>query len=131
MSGWTGSELERIGRADELRIASRRKDGTLRPFGTIWAVCVDDSIFVRSAHGPENPWFVRAQRAGAGRIQAGGVERDVIFTEADPGDQETIDAAYHQKYDRYGQNIVGSVVGESAHAVTLRLTPTAPFEGES
>jgi hypothetical protein len=27
---WTQDELERIGRASELRIAGRRKDGTLR-----------------------------------------------------------------------------------------------------
>ena len=38
MSGWTADELTRIGRADELRIASRRADGSLRPFITIWVV---------------------------------------------------------------------------------------------
>lgn len=31
MTGWTADELARIGRADELGIASRRPDGSLRP----------------------------------------------------------------------------------------------------
>ena len=30
MNGWTPDELRRIGSAEELRIASRRPDGTLR-----------------------------------------------------------------------------------------------------
>ena len=30
MTGWTSDELARIGTAEELRIASRRRDGTLR-----------------------------------------------------------------------------------------------------
>ncbi|HEY0259097.1 MAG TPA: DUF2255 family protein [Lacisediminihabitans sp.] len=123
MTDWTESELERIGAADELRIASRRADGTLRPYVIIWAVRAGDDVFVRSAYGPENPWFVRAKRAGTGRIQAGGVERDVVFSEVGAADQDAIDAAYHSKYDRYGERIVGSVVGERAHALTLRLSP--------
>ena len=34
-----------------------------------------------------------------------------------------IDAAYHAKYDRYGPQIVGSVVGPAAAAVTLQVLP--------
>jgi hypothetical protein len=34
-----------------------------------------------------------------------------------------IDTAYHTKYDRYGPAIVGSVVGEQATKVTLRVVP--------
>ncbi len=34
-----------------------------------------------------------------------------------------IDAAYHAKYDRYGPQIVGTVTGPSAAAVTLRPAP--------
>ena len=125
MTEWSSDELRRIGAADELRIASYRTDGTLRPYVTIWAVAVGDAVYVRSAYGADNPWFVRATRAGAGRIQAGGVERDVQFARAAEADQDAIDAAYHQKYDRYGQRIVGSVTGAHAHPVTLRLTPAA------
>jgi hypothetical protein len=35
---WTSDELERIGAADELELAVRRSDGTLRPPVAIWVV---------------------------------------------------------------------------------------------
>jgi hypothetical protein len=38
MSGWTSEELSKIGTADELRISSLRRDGTLRSPTTIWVV---------------------------------------------------------------------------------------------
>ena len=37
MTAWTSDELTRIGTADELEIASRRRDGTLGNPRTIWA----------------------------------------------------------------------------------------------
>lgn len=120
---WTADELRKIGNADELHIASRRSDGTLRQYIPIWAVRAGDDIYVRSAYGPDNPWYRRALASGAGRIRAGGVERDVVFADADDDAQHTIDAAYHTKYDRYGASIVNSVVGEHAHKVTIRLIP--------
>jgi hypothetical protein len=123
MSGWTSDELTRIGRADELRIASRRADGSLRPFITIWTVRDGDDLYVRSAHGYDNPWFQRALRSGQGRIQAGGVERDVAFEEAAPDAVAPVTAAYHAKYDRYGPAIVGTVVSPEAERTTLRLDP--------
>ena len=123
MSTWTTDELSRIGNAEEFGIASRRADGTMRPFVTIWGVRADGDIYVRSAHGSDNPWYRRALASGEGRVRAGGVERDVRFADADPTAQESIDEAYHAKYDRYGQRVVGSVVGDHAHGVTLRLVP--------
>jgi hypothetical protein len=123
MTAWTADQLERIGNADELRIASRRPDGSLRPFVTIWVVRSGDDIYVRSAHGPANPWFRRAIASGEGRIRAGGVERDVGFE--DPGSALDADlhAAYHAKYDRYGPRMVGTVVSPEAAKSTLRLVP--------
>ena len=70
MTPWTTDELARIGRADELDIASRRADGTFRPYVTIWAVRVGDDVYVRSAYGYDNPWFQRALRSGEGRMRA-------------------------------------------------------------
>ena len=35
MRGWTTEELDKIGAADELRIAALRADGSLRPYTTI------------------------------------------------------------------------------------------------
>lgn len=123
---WTEDELRRVGDAAELQIASRRDDGSLRPYTTIWTVRAGDHLYVRSAYGADNPWFRRATASGAGRIRAGGVERDVTFTpasELDVGTQAAIDVAYHAKYDRYGPQIVGTVTGEHAAPLTLRLVP--------
>ena len=127
---WPTEQLERIGHAEELDLASRRPDGTLRPYTTMWVVRVGHDIYVRSAGGPDRPWYRHAIAARAGRIRAGGVEHDVAFDRSTGDIEETIDAAYHHKYDRYGPRIVGSVVGETAHQVTVRLIPaaTAPQE---
>jgi hypothetical protein len=125
MSEWTSDELGRIGEAEELQLASLRRDGTLRPYVTMWAVRAGDDIYVRSAYGPDNPWFRRAKASGAGRMRASGLEWDVTFAEAAPGVHAAIDAAYHSKYDRYGPRIVGSVVGPNAEAVTIRIVPRA------
>jgi len=121
---WTPEELEKIGNAEELRLASQRPDGTLRPLVTIWVVRAGDDVYVRSAYGYENPWFQRALAAGHGRIHAGGVERDVTF-DPHPDEDAAVDAAYHAKYDRYGRAMVGTVVSPEATRSTLRLTPLA------
>lgn len=121
-TAWTSDQLERIGSAEELQLASRRPDGTLRPYTTMWVVRVGQNLYVRSAGGPDRPWYRHATASGAGRIRAGGVEVDVAF-ERGGEFEEAIDAAYRKKYDRYGPRIVGSVVGETAHQVTVRLIP--------
>jgi hypothetical protein len=123
MTAWTSDELARIGRAEELQIASRRPDGSLRPYLTIWGVRSDDGLYVRSAHGYSNPWFQRALAAKEGRIRAGGIERDVAFEQPGPEVNADLDAAYHTKYDRYGPKIVGTVVSREARKSTLRLVP--------
>ena len=125
MVTWTSDELTRIGDAEELQVASLRPDGTLRPYVTIWVVRAGDDLYVRSAYGSRNPWFRRAKASGAGRVRAGGVERDVTFTEAAQDLHADVDKAYHTKYDRYGPAIVNTVVGEQAGPVTIRLQPRA------
>lgn len=130
MTGWTQEELGRIGEARELQLASFRRDGTLRPYVTMLVVRADDELYVRSAYGPNNPWFRRAKASGAGRIRPGGLERDVSFAEPAPGVHGGIDAAYHAKYDRYGPQIVGTVVGPEAEAVTIRLVSASTGQGE-
>lgn len=121
MSRWTGEELQRIGGAEELRLASRCQDGSLRPFTTMWVVRAGNDLFVRSAGGPDRPWYRHTLASGTGRIQAAGAEADVEFAAAAPETGLGIDSAYHAKYDRYGPAIVGHVTGPAAHAVTIRL----------
>jgi hypothetical protein len=122
-TAWTGEELTRIGGADEVRVSSRRADGSLRPFITIWVIRLGDELYVRSAYGPDNGWFRRARASGEGRIRAGGVQRDIGFDEPGHDIDPDLHAAYHAKYDRYGPAIVGTVVSSEAAASTLRLVP--------
>jgi hypothetical protein len=129
MTAWTADELDRIGRATEVAVASRRTDGTLSPYVTIWGVRSGDDIYIRSAYGPGNGWYRRAKARRAGRIRAGGVERDVQFAEPAADAHPAIDAAYHAKYDRYGPQIVGTVTGPAAAAVTFRLAPSPGLQG--
>jgi len=121
---WTEEELIRIGAADELEVSSRRDDGTLRPFVTIWAVRLGDDLYVRSAYGADNPWFRRALASRQGRIRAGGLERDVRFEDAPDDTTDALTAAYHEKYDRYGPATVGTVVSPDAERSTLRVVPS-------
>ena len=123
MTASTPDELTRIGEADELQIASRRTDGSLRRFVTVWAVRHGDSLYVRSAYGPDNGWYRRARSSSQGRIRAGGVECDVAFEVPKPEVAASVSAAYHAKYDRYGARMVGTVVSEEAERSTLRVVP--------
>lgn len=123
MNEWAGAEVDAIRNAEELQIASLRPDGTVRPFVTIWVVRAADGIYIRSSFGRDNPWYRRAIASGAGRIRAGGVERDVTFAGAEPEVHEALDAAYQTKYDRYGPDLVGNVVGDQVHDLTIRLRP--------
>jgi len=126
MATWTEDELVRIAEAEELRISSLRRDGSRSKPIIIWVVRVGDDLFVRSAYGPDNPWYVNARRRGRWRIAAGGVERDVVFADASGTPAEAIDAAYHEKYDPISSpRIVATVVGERVHPLTLRLVPRA------
>ncbi len=125
MPTWTTNELDKIGAAEELQLASLRKDGTLRNPVTIWVVRVGDDLYVRAYKGRTSPWFRGMQSQHQGHISAGGVEKDVAFAEV--GDEaalnEQVDAAYRQKYRRYAASIVESVVTPEARAATLRLEP--------
>ena len=94
MATWTSDELNRIGGADELKITSLRRDGTLRNPVIIWIVRVGDDIYVRSAYGPTVAWLRGTKVRHEGRIIAGGVEKDVAFQDADAAVNDQIDDAY-------------------------------------
>ena len=123
MSMRTSSELERIASADELEIAAVRRDGTLRKPVTVWVVRLGDDLYVRSVKGPTGAWFRGTQARHEGRIQAGGVDRDVTFVEADTALSDEVDRAYRTKYRRYAANIVNSVLTPGARSATLRVVP--------
>jgi hypothetical protein len=123
MPTWTSEELTRIETATELEIASRRRDGTLGKPRTIWVVRVGDDLYVRSMYGRAGGWFPGTQVRHQGHVRVGGVERDVTFADADPDRDDAIDAAYRDKYRRYGERIIGGVVNPAARAATIKLIP--------
>ncbi len=123
MATWTSEELNKIGKAEELEIQSLRRDGTLRNPTTIWVVRLGDDLYVRAVNGRTGAWFRGTQVRLGGHIQAGGVDKDVSFEDADPALNDQIDAAYRSKYRRYAANIVNSVLTSQARASTIKLVP--------
>ena len=124
MTTWTNDELNKIGKAEELQIASLRRDGTLRKPVTIWVVHVGDDLYVRSVYGRGSGSFRGTQMRHEGRIRAGGVDKDVAFVdEADSNINQQIDAAYRAKYRRYATSIVNSTLTPEARAATIKLVP--------
>jgi hypothetical protein len=124
MTTWTSDELNKIEKAEELRIASLQADGKLRKPVIIWVVRLGDDLYVRSVNGRTGAWFRSTQVRHAGHIQAGGIDRDVAFVEeADPDLNAQIDAAYRTKYRRYAASIVNSILSAQARSATIKIVP--------
>jgi hypothetical protein len=124
MAKWTNEELTKIGTAEELEIASIRRDGTLRKPVTIWVVRLGDELYVRSVNGRTSAWFRNIQVRHEGCIQAGGVEKDVTFVEEpDSKINDLIDEAYRTKYRHYAASIISSIISTDARAATIKLAP--------
>jgi hypothetical protein len=124
MTTWTSDELNKIGTAEELQIASLRRDGTLRNRVIIWVVRVGDELYVRSVNGRTSAWFRGVQSRHEGQIQAGSVVKDVtLIEESDANINSQIDAAYATKYRRYAASIISHINGSEARAATIKLVP--------
>ena len=123
MTEWTRDELNKIGTAEELEIASVRQDGTLRKPTTIWVVRLGDDLYVRSAYGRGSAWFHGVQVRHEGRIRAGGVEKDVTFVDVEPNLNDQIDIAYRTKYRRYEETYVKPMVSPEVRSTTIKLVP--------
>lgn len=123
MSAWSSDELKRIGESDEIEIAGLREDGALHKPVIIWVVRVGDDLYVRSYRGRNGAWYRGALERHAGRIWAGGMEKDVTFVdENDPAINDQIDAVYRSKYRRSAQYVPPMLTPE-ARATTLKLEP--------
>jgi hypothetical protein len=127
MTNWIRHDLERIGAAEELQLATFKKDGTLRRPVVIWVVRVSDELYVRAYRGRETAWFRHIQRRPEGRIGASGVTKDVTFVDAssDEALNNKIDATYQSKYRRYSATYVDPMIAPQARATTLKLVPSA------
>jgi hypothetical protein len=123
MTAWTSEQLTKIAAADELQIASVRRDGTLGSPRTIWVVRHGDDLYVRSVNGRTAAWFRGTQVRHEGRIRAGRVRKDVTFADAGDDISGELDAAYRSKYRRYAASIISHIVSPQARAATLKLVP--------
>jgi len=123
---WSPDELERIGRAEELQIAAKRPDGTLRREVPIWVVRASGQVYVRTWYRRDSGWFGHVVESRRARIRVPGLEADIAIE--DIGDDEgelraSVDAAYRAKYGHYGETTVERMVTDDAAAATLRLVP--------
>ena len=123
---WSADELERIGGAEELRIATNRTDGTRRRAVPIWVVSAEGQVYVRTWYRRDNGWFGHAVKSRRARISVPGLEADVAIEDVgndEAGLRASVDAAYRAKYGRYGKTTVERMVTDDAAATTLRLVP--------
>lgn len=125
MTSWSTQVLDRIGDADEMRIAGYRPDGSLRPTRIVWMVVVDDALYTRSVNGVDAAWFRGTRATHTGHIEAGGIDTNITVVDVDAADpvQTELDAAYHQKYGRRYPGPTQSVTSETARAATVKLLP--------
>jgi hypothetical protein len=120
MTAWTSEELNTISAAHEVELTTLRSDGT--PV-TIWVVRNGDDLYIRSWRGRTAAWFRSAQARHQGHIQAGGIDRDVLFVDAAQDLNNQVDAAYRTKYMPIAPSYVEPMVSPEARATTLKLVP--------
>ena len=116
-------QLDKVGRAEEIQIASMRRDGKLGKPVTVWVARHGDDLYVRSVRGPTAQWFRGTQERHEGRIRAGGVQQDVTFVNAGHDLDDEVDAAYRAKYRRYAGSILNSVLTPEARSTTIKVVP--------
>ncbi|MFE6822258.1 DUF2255 family protein [Streptomyces sp. NPDC057690] len=122
-ASWTDDELNAVGNAEELEIASLRPSGAQSSWRTIWVVRVGDDIYVRSVNGLSSDWYRGTRARREGRIEAGGVTKDVVFVDADEEINDAADAAYRRKYGHYAAPIIQRITSGTASATTMQIFP--------
>jgi hypothetical protein len=123
MTAWASDKLAKIAAAEEVQIASVRRDGTLGKPVTVWAVRHGDDLYVRSVKGRNGKWYRGTQERHEGRIRAGQAQQEVTFVDAGNDVDDEVDAAYRAKYRRYTGSILNSVLTAAARASTVKLVP--------
>lgn len=114
---------------EELEIASRKPDNTLRKSTIIWVVGVGDDLCVRSVNGRTSNWFRGVQKRHEGRIWADDVEKDVHFEEISAEDaiNNQINMAYSNKYRHYAASIIDRINSVNARSATIKLLPLPSY----
>jgi hypothetical protein len=124
MSAWKPKDLTRIADSDEITVTATNENGSPREPVTVWVVRDGHELYVRSFKGRAGAWYKSISARPEGRVAADGLEKDVTFEPAD--DQalnDTLDAAYRTKYERFGADYVGPMTSDEARGTTRRLEP--------
>jgi hypothetical protein len=122
MAPWNPTELERISSEREIEVSSLREDGALTKPVTIWAVRVEDDLYVRSVRGGAGGWYKSAEQRHEGRIEADTIAVDVAFEDVPHHLDAEIDEAYKVKYG-YPSDPVDSITTDAAQETTIRVVP--------
>jgi hypothetical protein len=113
--------LDALDKAEEVHVET---GGGGSPGTVIWAVVVDDSVFVRSVRGEKGRWY---REASANQEAALRVDDRRILVRAEPEtDAATIgkvSAAYREKYEASYPGPTAAMLREEVLATTLRLLP--------
>jgi hypothetical protein len=120
MITWIKDNLDKIAASDDLHVAPFREDG--KTYGTptwIWSVVVDGALYVRAYNGKASRWYQAALRQKAGRINAAGMTKEVMFKPIEGAVNDRIDEAYRAKYrdSRY----LDPMIGARARSATVRI----------
>jgi len=88
----------------------------------VWAVAVDDAVFVRSARGAKGRWYKDLAGGDTGTVEAGARRLAVRATQVDdPATIERVSGEYRRKYG--SSPYLQSVLRPEVVATTLRLDP--------
>lgn len=124
MSGWSPELFVDLDRHDDLRVAPFRADGVTPGTPTwIWAVVVDDRLYVRPYNGARSRWYQAAMAQRAGQITVAGARHDVAFAPAAPTVLDAIDDAYRVKYA--GSPYLPPMIAPRTRETTLEILPRA------
>ena len=122
MSTWNVQQAQQLTAPQEVGVATRRRDGSVRTPRVIWIVRSGDRVFIRSTNGRGADWFRWAIATGTGQIACGTTTFDVAFREVDGADLDIVDDAYRDKYGHYA-SIVDHLEEDGPRAATLEVLP--------
>jgi hypothetical protein len=110
----------RGGRGDPHRATDDGDPGADVP---VWVVRVGDDLYVRSVKGRAGRWYQHLARSHHGRVSAGGLQCEVRVEDPGVAVNAEIDAAYAEKYGRWGDRYIEAMTTPDVTSTTLRLLP--------
>ena len=115
----TASELATLRDRHEIAIRTgRHPDSNV----VVWAVVLDDAVFVRSARGARGRWYSDLAGGDTAAVEAGAHRIAVRATQVDdPATIERVSGEYRRKYG--SSPYLQSVLRPEVVATTLRLAP--------